>query len=553
MEFRNSRAIPRHGGPPIWIGADRSSSRAIPRSGPYDTFSRVTRSTVLALTFVLACTYSKKEHVAASIDGRVEAKVVSVDRKQLTVDAIGGGHVGILVPAKDEKQWCELRIVKPKRVVLNAPGPCDDDSRPYQLAADPEGTRLAYTIGNSTWDIIYFGNGDRSFEGVKQAPKGPIDWSTVPTLEQTLPDIFREHMEDHAKDPSFPTLIIDEAVSRGQAMLARVLEATMDDPVDGEKRAIEDGKEAFWTKAYRRLEGDALARVNAALERRLENVAHSPGAARAVLHVDVDRSLPTWSPKLAAGIAARPERDHDWAADWSTAILLARWAKADARAAAPVGCSLLGRARPPDDSASAIANRRDLTSALAAAAVGGLDCAAARDLDREYEQKYTTKSPDGFDRGYCKLSGWFCPSSDDWRKPTPRCTKESARERVARRLARSLDEERKPEGKAMEFHEALAAAVLVHGIDPKRTRAIERQTYTPVVPDGARPCEEIEWDGGGTLALHCDPSVPILDDPKMCDPGPIADTYHDIRVHWVDAKREVFFTPMPEKFDAGHD
>lgn len=504
----------------------------------------------LCLATLTACPYSKKEQQSASVEGPVEAKVVHVDAKKLTLDVVGHGHVGIIVPARKESHFCELHVTKPKRVSLEVDPGCEAKDPPYLLAADPSGKRLAYASSSATqWNVLYFGGGDRSFDGAFHPPKGTIDWSKVPTLDEALPDLFAAQMQSRSEEKERRAaleVLLEEIGSHGDAELARVLEAAIDAPTDGLSTQSARPRDKVWSEAYASLEGEQHDRVARALERRLVEGsltgATANGVARAALHVDVDALLPKWSAKLGDRITARPA--HDASSDYAIGIMLARLAKSEPKAAAPIGCALVSRSRPAESTSAAdVATRLDLVAGLEAIAAGSLDCAAVRDLDRLYEPKYTTKSPDSYGRGYCLMEGWFCPSPESWKLPAVRCTKDTARERVATRLGRSLDEQRKVEGAVAAFHEALAAALLVAtgSVDPKRAKALERQTYARGF-DGSTPlCSALEADAGPKA--RCIPDILTLDDPAMCEPGAVITVgYAGVVVHYDDKKREVSYT-----------
>jgi hypothetical protein len=336
-------------------------------------------------------------------------------------------------------------------------------------------------------------------------------------------------------------VLSDEIASRGDAELARVVEATIDAPTDGQDAPSGRAWDTVWAGAYERLKGDLRDRVTRALERRLVDGAltgtTANGVARAALHLDVDALLPKWSGTLGDRIAARSARE--WSSDYAVNVLLARLAKSSPASAAPIGCALVARSLPAESaSASDVAARLDLLAGLQSIAAGSLDCAAVRELDRQYEAKYTLKSPDSYGRGYCLMEGWFCPAPSSWKTPAVRCTKDAARERVTSRLGRTLGEQRKVDDTAIAFHEAIAAAVLVGGLEPKRAKPIERQTYARGFDATTALCSE---DAGPKA--RCIPNIIRLDDPIMCEPGAAADVrYAGVVVHYDDKKREVFYT-----------
>lgn len=516
----------------------------------------------LSLVSLAACPYSKKEHESARLEGAIEAKVIHVDAKTLTLDVLGHGHVGIIVPARKESHFCELHVTKPTRVTLEVDPGCGVGDGPYLLAPDPSGKRLAYaSVYASQWNLLYFGGGKRTFDGAFHPPKGAIDWSKVPTLDEALPDLFAAQMQsplDEKQRREALDVVLEEIASRGDGALARVLEATIDTKTTGPDMRTDKRWDTVWSDAYASLKPDARASVARALEQRLVDGALSGasanGVARAALQLDVDALLPKWSGKLGERIAARAERDAP--SDFAIGVLLSRLAKADAKLAAPIGCALVSRAQPAEAASSTdVAARLDLVAGLAAVAASGLDCAAARDLDRLYEPKYKTKSPDGFGRGYCLMEGWFCPAPESWKVPAVRCTKDAARARIVARLDRPLDEVRKVDGVVVTFHQALAAIVLgaPGGVEPKRAKAIERQTYARGFDANTPLCSALEEDAGPKA--RCIPDALTLDDAVMCEPSATAAMgYAGVVVHYDDKKREVSYTALKRPpADAGAD
>lgn len=391
----------------------------------------------IALAVLSACTYSKREKRTASIEGKVEASVVRIDRKAIGIDAIGHGPVGILVPVKEKSTVCVVRVTKPQKVDVTVSEPCEG----YRLAVDPSGTRLAY--GRSDWSFLYFGGKNRSFLGLDHPTGDAVDWSKVKTLEETYVDQLRAMLaaEERRDD------LLDEIVeAKGDAELARVLVATIDAPSLPDLEAVRTSGSTIWKRGFDRLKDKTP--VLTALSARLgdlsfKDTAATDAVARAVLYGDVD----AYDGK---SLATAPLDSSSNAARYSLAVLLARLVRTEPTRAATFACRMLEKQVPKGEELFDM-SRADLAVALAVVGRAKAKCAVVDRYDEAWDRDY----PDA-----CTDDAWKGTQE-------PVLDQDLA---TVRRLQISTEE-------------SMVAAVNANGLRANRKLQLARQTYTLDVPE----------------------------------------------------------------------
>jgi hypothetical protein len=456
---------------------------------------RRSSSALLLVVLLAGCTIWKKEKRASELKGSIEATVTKVDRTKLGVGAIGGGHVGILVPEVEGKSSCELKVTKPKALTLRVPEPCDAG---YQLESDAEGRRLAYAPPSGEWSIVHFAKSGRSFDGHAHPPAGPLDWSKVPSLSDELVPLFRSAMSNEVGVSFKPAgnLLLDEIAEAGDTALARVLEAASVAATPTEHDTLGYTKKPLYARALDRLKEESRRELLATLGKRLATLAEDADAAsfRAALYGDVD----ALTDGLDAAVKTRDPRT--WGPDiqYVAALLLARRPRPD------VACAILERFAEPG---SLELRRHDVRVALATLGMSNNACAA---IDAR------------LGGAWCTDKSFFCTDHV--------CTADEARAKIASFFKLPLPDARRLD---LDGADARAAALLARKLDPVRKKQLERHFYQRETK--AEMCYAVE------AGVTCKPYEVDLTSDMMCSKDATGSDAQ-VTVHFDDAKKKLWFT-----------
>lgn len=431
-----------------------------------DAMMRRAARVVSILVAATACDRAKDDH-AASVRGPVDAHVTRA---------------------------CILQVDKPIPLQRTVNGPCTT----YHLSADANGPRLAYAAPGDTWSIVYFGGGARTFPGLVHPAKGPLDWSKVPTLEETYADQLRAMIVRNDKSD----LLFDEIVQKkGEAELARVLVETITSPAAEDIAAAHDETRSVWGRGFDRVK-DKRA-ITAALNARLADLSLKDegaafAAARAALYGDIDahdgKSLET------ADVQA------SWPAGrYAVAVLLARLAKRDDKRAATIACTLLDRTAPAKGTALNL-TRKELLVALAVLGHAKEKCAAVDRIDEAWERA----APDSCTR-------------EEWRH-----AQQSAEAFItaAPATTRKLD---------VPIDASIVSAVLANGPSEARKKQLARQKYALDVPANAPECSKAKSGD------KCQPVLTAQNQHLVCATDSDK-TEGDVTIHFDDAHKRYWFT-----------
>lgn len=417
------------------------------------------------------CTCSKKETLVSSVDGPVKATIKQVDRTQLTIGVAGGGHVGILYPTTVEKTACVLEVTKPKKLEEAIDSSCLHSR--YEMAGAADATMLAFRVDSPSppgWQVVYFGGGDRSFDGPELvASPTPFDFAKAPPLDTILEPLYR-------KQPSI--LVLDEIrARRGEDGLADALVrlAAVDDRATSHAEKDCGLGSSAWEKAYAGLSAAAKTKVATALLPVLADDAATPELLRRVLLV-VDLDAPEVVAKTDA-LLARGVAPDVWG------VLVLRLATRDRDKAAKAACERLGRA-------DARFSGPDANAAFAVLGDAGFSCDAMT-------QVTTLRST------YCRDDAWFCGEEKKLfeKHPFPRklCPPSVAQARVAAVVHGTQADARAfvCDDKDGDLAMTTALRASKAAVDAHALVGVERQSYAVVMPK-APSCIDLPPSAEGT-------------------------------------------------------
>jgi hypothetical protein len=491
--------------------------------------NRSVKWAIVTAAVLSSCTCKKAEKPVLSIDGgAIEAHVVRIDKKVLTIGGAGGGHVGILYPTTAQVTDCELRITKPISLDVPVMTWCEGTV----LVTDDAGMRLAFGEKSGPKRVIYFGGADRSFSAPKTYDE-PFDWKNVPSLHDALPAIFRAALDEEAgtlnlrysgvkppREHFGESVLIETKALRGDAGLEKMLLETRDAHFEAD--VVEKGKVVYrplWDRAVAMLPADGRARIASTLvadiakphpsiivlARALHDGDFSAATHDAMLFARLDELI---DPKGDAG-AGPPGLDGD-----VIDVLLRRLAQTSPEKTSKIACKLMAK----DD-------RRNEAPILVLAATKASCPAFDAVLDRELEKPEML----------CAEPTWYCPPSSKFYIDRRRCDRAEL-ERVLRdRAALPWPALRKMIGDSPVEHDStvvLALATRAKPLPAELSRVLDRQGYKFTVPHSAKQCEYPEAKSGEM----CNPNWARISVQGCEDKSPIE--IDSFRIVFDDAKKE---------------